>query len=127
MHAIVPACRAGLWNYNSVLAFSMPLYKKQSCKVRFPALTANVRAVCECILIPGTFYLTALGGLPAGALDHLGIIGEQTPPHTDPEEPIAALSIGAGLSPVPCKLVKRIQAGEFTVQRLYFAGLNFRE
>ena len=69
--------------------------------------------VCECILIPGTFYLTALGGLPAGALDHLGIIGEQTPPHTDPEEPTAALSIGAGLPPVPCKLVKRIQAGEF--------------
>ena len=53
--------------------------------------------MCECIPIPGTFYFAALGGLPAGALDHLGIIGEQTPPHTDLEEPIAALSIGAGL------------------------------
>ena len=96
------------------------LHSACRCTSSNPAKCASQRlqlmcvlCVCECILIPGTFYFTALGGLPAGALDHLGIIGEQTPPHTDPEEPTAVLSIGVGLPPVPCKLVKRIQAGEF--------------
>ena len=43
-------------------------------------------------------------------LDHLSIIGEETPHHMNPEELIAA---GTGLSPVPCKPVKWIQGGEF--------------
>ena len=44
-------------------------------------------------------------------LDHVHTIGDRT--STEPVEVTATLSIGDGRPPVPCKLVKRLQAGEF--------------
>ena len=64
-----------------------------------------------CCLLRHLPPITALGALPAGTLDHLPTIGERM--STEPVEATATLSIDTGLPPVPFKLVKHIQAGEF--------------
>lgn len=57
---------------------------------------------------------TALRVLPpSSALSHVASIAEKPSDEPAKELPGAVLSIGAGLPPVPQKLVTRIQAGEF--------------
>lgn len=72
---------------------------------------------CAIQYIPPPSHITAIGAIPgSGALAHVGVTGkkqENGENNADSPDTSSVLSIGAGLLPVPLKLVKRIQAGEF--------------
>ena len=57
---------------------------------------------------------TALGAiLGSSTLAYVGVTGDKQEDDPGSQDTSTILSIGAGLPPVPLKLVKRIQAGEF--------------
>ena len=66
---------------------------------------------------PPSTLSTAIGAIPgSNALAHVGVEGnkeETSGVDTGDQESSTVICIGAGLPPVPQKLVKRIQAGEF--------------